>query len=315
MQPGKFHEPSLVFGPHGNSHALLGFRDPDFPLIQAVVLERHAAQVHFGSSGKTGRFAHGRRQPSAAVVSDELHQAFVAGLDQKVVHLFLGVRVADLDVPGRSVFAVHLAGRGHAVNAVLAHAPAAHDDQFARAGGLFFRRAAIHLRGHQPDRGHKDQALAQVAVVETDLAERRGDAALVAAVLDAFDNAVQQPPRVQVRLERTVVVPRAHAVPICTHDQLGPEARAHGVPIHADNAGQGSAVSFHVGRAVVSLAGDGIVMLIIQAAHSSVVPQNGYNPVLFVGQLPGRSHDAGLEKVVDDLPRRRSPDRDNGRGR
>ncbi len=91
---------------------------------------------------------------------------------------------------GRSVLGEYLGGSGHPVDAILADASSTHDDQVARSGLLLLGGLPPDVSRHHADRGHKDQAFAHVAGMENHLSERRGDAAFIAAVPNAFDDAV-----------------------------------------------------------------------------------------------------------------------------
>ncbi len=113
------------------------------------------------------------------------------------MHVLLGVGVADLDVAGRGAWRRDFGGGRHAVNAVLAHPAATGKDQVAGPGRLLGPRLPPDFSGQQPGRGHEHQALAQIGRIKVEGAAHRGHPAFVAAVFDAFDNAVQQPPGVQ----------------------------------------------------------------------------------------------------------------------
>ena len=113
------------------------------------------------------------------------------------MHVLLGVGVADLDVAGRGARGRDFRRGRHPVNPVLAHPAAAGEDQVAGPGRLFGPGLPPDLSGQKPGRGHEHQALAQVGRIKVEDAAHRGHPALVAAVFDAFDDAVQQPPGVQ----------------------------------------------------------------------------------------------------------------------
>ena len=83
------------------------------------------------------------------------------------------------------------------MNPVLAHPAAAGDDQVAGPGRLLGPGLPLDLFGQESHRAHEHQALAQVGRIKVEGAAHGGHPALVAAVLDAFDDAVQQPPGVQ----------------------------------------------------------------------------------------------------------------------
>ncbi len=76
----------------------------------------------------------------------------------------------------------------------------------------------------------------------------------------------------QPRPQRTGIVPRTDTEAVAAHDEFGPLAGSQRITIDANNAGDGSAVSFHVGRRIMRLPGNDIVVLIVQAPHARIVP-------------------------------------------
>ncbi len=201
MLPGQRHETIQMRGIDGHGHALLGFGDPDLPLVQAVVFQGHFFQLDVAAVGKKRTLADGRGEPAAAVVGDKADQPFVTGLQQKIVHLLLGVRIADLDVAGRRVFGKGGRRGRHAVNAVLAHPTAQHDGQVAGQNGLLIRWFAVDRSRHDTQRRHENQAFSQVSRMKHHLSEGGGNTAFIAAVAHPFDHTVQQAPGVQPRFE------------------------------------------------------------------------------------------------------------------
>ena len=83
------------------------------------------------------------------------------------------------------------------MNAVLADAPARHDNPVARVNPLFPRIAPLILRGHDAARPAIHQRLSGVAVIENNRAVDRRNARFVAAVLNPFAHAVENAFRVQ----------------------------------------------------------------------------------------------------------------------
>ena len=84
------------------------------------------------------------------------------------------------------------------MNPVLAHPAAAGEDQVAGAGRLLGPGLARDLRGQQPQARPRTPGICPGSCrIKVEGAADGGDAALVAAVLDPFDDPVQQPPGVQ----------------------------------------------------------------------------------------------------------------------
>jgi hypothetical protein len=105
-----------------------------------------------------------------------------------------------------------------------------------------------------------------------------------------------------VGLKAAVVIPVAHTIPIHAQNQFGSLSRPHGVPVNADDSGDGAAVGFHVGRAVVGFTRDAVVMVIIKPGNAGIIPQNRDHPIFFRLNLEGRRFNAGLKEAVDGLP-------------
>ena len=82
---------------------------------------RHLFQLDVAPIGEKRALTDGRGESAAAVVGDKADQPFITGVQQKIVHLLLGVRVADLDVAGRRVLGKGSRRGRHTVNTVLAH--------------------------------------------------------------------------------------------------------------------------------------------------------------------------------------------------
>ena len=153
-----------------------------------------------------------------------------------------------------------------------------------------------------PEGRHEDQALTEIALVEKELPEGGGNPALVPAVPHPFDDPVQEPSWVEVGFQLPAVIPRADAEPVHAHDQPGSLACPQGVPVDAHDPREGAAIGLHVGGAVVRLAGDRVVVVMVEAGDPGIVPQHGHHPLLLVRDLEGGGFDAGLEEAVHHLP-------------
>ena len=79
--------------------------------------------------------------------------------------------------------------------------------------------------------------------------------------------------------KRARVIPGTDAEPVTAQDEFRTLARAHGVPVNADDAGQGPAVGFHVGRAVMGLGSDYVMVVVVKAGHAGIVPEDRDHPV------------------------------------
>ncbi len=216
---GKPHEFIQVFRTNGNRHALLGFGNPNLPLIKALIFKRHFLKSDLAAVRIARRLTDRGRQAPAAVVGDKLDESFIAGFQQKIMHLFLGVGVSNLHMSSRCVFRKGFRGGGHAVNTIFANPAATHDHTFTGGRPFLFGGFIVDASRHDADRGDKYQAFTQVAGIEYHLAEGGRDATLVAAVPHAFDDAVQQAPRMQVGLQVTLIVSRSNTIPVTSHNQ------------------------------------------------------------------------------------------------
>ena len=114
-----------------DGHPLLGFGDPNFPLIQAVIFEGDPVQVDPAAIAEQGGLTDRGGKPAAPVIGDEGDETLVPRFQEKVVHFFLGVGIADLDMARRGVFAEGLRCRRNPMNTVLSHPAAGHDDKVA----------------------------------------------------------------------------------------------------------------------------------------------------------------------------------------
>ena len=228
---------------HGQGHTLLRLGEQDLPGPQAVVLEGGLGDVQHAAARIFGHFAHGGREAARAVVRNGVVQTHIPRAQNKVIHLALRNRVADLHGRGRGAFVQLFGGKGGPVDAVLADAAASHDNDVARLGLLVPAGAAVDFCRQQPHGAAKDQGLAQKALVKDQRAVDRGNAGLVAAVLHAFAHAFQHAAGVQqARGQGLVIKGRGKAEHIRIADQFRTHARAHGVAVHAHNARKRPAV-------------------------------------------------------------------------
>jgi len=243
---GQLEKTPFVFRRDGHRHTLLGFGNPDLPLIQTGIFEGYLFQLDLAAIGIKRRFTDRTGQATAAIIGDKTNQSLVARFKKKIMHFLLRVGVANLHVSGGRVFGKGLRGGGYAVNAVFADAPSAHDHQIAGQNRFLFGGLAEDCGRHDPQGGYEDQAFTHVALVEKHLAERCGDTAFVAAVAHPFDDAIQEPSRVQMRFQITGIIARSHAKTVAAHDQARAQSSAHWIAINTHNAGNCAAVSLHV---------------------------------------------------------------------
>ncbi len=194
--------------------------------------------MHFESTGILGHLPHRGRQSAGAVVGDGTVQAPVPGNGQQVEHPPLGDRIANLHRGYRRSFMKLFRGEGGAVNAVLADAPSDHDDMIADLGLLFVARTVAHPCRHEGGGSTVHQRLAGEPLIENDGAVDRGNAALVAAMLDPFDDSFEDSSGVeQPRRQGLVVKGRGKAEDVGVENQPGAKAGAEGIAVHADDAG------------------------------------------------------------------------------
>ncbi|OPZ60815.1 MAG: hypothetical protein BWY87_00246 [Deltaproteobacteria bacterium ADurb.Bin510] len=145
-----------VFGGDRQAHALLGFGNQNLPGLQAGILEQRLVELDAAAAREFGHLADRGREAAGAVIGDGAVEALVAGAQQKVEHLLLGDRVADLHGADRRAFVQLFGGEGRAVDAVLADAAAGHDDLVAGQDSLFVRGPARHGFGHDAGRAAVD---------------------------------------------------------------------------------------------------------------------------------------------------------------
>ena len=284
------------------AHALLRFRNQNFPRLETGVFHRGQRQIHPAAVAEFGHFADARRKPPRAVVGDETVEAAVARLADEVAELLLGDRVADLHRLHRAVLVQFFAGKGRAVDAVLADPAAAHHDQVAGLDGLACAGHAVHRLGQSSDRAAVDQRLADVTRIEILPAVAVRDAGLVAAVDHALVDAVAQPPRMQqpFRHIRLLRKRRTEAVAPDVDQQIRPLPGAERVAVHADDAGHRAAVGIERGGAVMGFDLIDEVELVVEIDHAGVILENRHQPVDLFGDLLGALLDKGLV-AGDDL--------------
>ena len=122
-------------------------------------------------------------------------------------------------------------------------------------------------------------------------------------MLHAFTHALEDAARVQeARWQLAVMEGGGEAEHVGVAEQVRAHARAHGVAVHADDAGQGSAVGVQGRGAVVGLDLDADVHVFAEADHARVVLEDGQAEVVLAhafAQLPGAALDEGLVEAVD----------------
>ncbi|KAF5037391.1 hypothetical protein DSECCO2_565120 [anaerobic digester metagenome] len=189
------------------------------------------------------------------------------------------------------------------MDAVLADAAAGHDDAVAREGPLLVARPAGHGGRHGADGAAEDQGFAQEALVEDDGAVDRRDARLVAAVLHALAYALEDAARVQqARRQLAFMEGGGEAEHVGVAQEVGAHARAHGVAVHADDAGQCSAVWVQGRGAVVGLDLDADVHVVAEADDAGVVLEHGQAEIVLahaLAKLLRAALDEGLVEAVD----------------
>ena len=134
--------------------------------------------------------------------------------------------------------------------------------------------------GMSPTADTKTRHFADIAGMKKDLAEGGGDSAFIPPVLDPFDDPVQKPAGMEFGLKGTGIIPGAYAEAVTSQAEPGAFTRTHGVPVDPDDPGQGPAVRFHVGRAIVGLGGDAIIVVFIKPGHAGIIPKDRDHPIL-----------------------------------
>ena len=98
---GEFHEAVQMLRLHCYGHSFLGFRDPDLPLVQPVVLQRNSVQVHLTAIAEPRGFPHRRGKPSSSIIRYKGYEALIPRFQQEIMHLLLRIGVSDLDMARR----------------------------------------------------------------------------------------------------------------------------------------------------------------------------------------------------------------------
>ena len=157
--------------------------------------------------------------------------------------------------------------------------------------------------GHDPSRPAVDKGFSEIALVEDEAAVHGRDAAFVAAVLHPLPHPLVDPPRVEDPLrQRFCVVGRRKAEDVRVEDEFRPPAAAERVAVHADDAGQRTAVGVQRRGRVVGFHLENEVPIVVEADDPRVVGKDGETPVVRPHPFPdlaGRLLDAGVEKGVD----------------
>ena len=310
--PRQLEERVELVGRHRERHPLLRLADEDLPRGEPLVLQRGLGEVEPRAARLLGHLADRAGEAAGAVVGDRRIEAEIARLEQEVEHHLLRDRVADLHRLHRALLGQFGRGEGGAVDPVLPDASADHHDPVAGGRLLDVRGTPRRLDRHPADRAAVDQRLAEVPLVEVLPAARVRHARLVAAVDHAGVDAVADAARMeQPRGKRAFVVRRAEAVAPDVREQLGAEAGAERIAVHADDAGDRPAVRIQGRRAVVRLDLVDEVVALGRGDDAGVVVEDGDEPAAALLGLeplvdhPRRAADAGLEQRVDHL--RRAP--------
>ena len=221
--------------------------------------------MDIGAAGGAGHLPHARRQAPGAVVGDAGVEAQVAGFEQKIGHLLLRNRVANLHGRRGGPFVQFLGRERRAVNAVLADASAAHDNQVAGPRALFVAGLPGDGAGNDAAGTAEHERFAKEPFMKHDGAVDVGNAALVAAVLDAPVHAAQDPPRMEQAGRNFAVKPgRGETEHVGVENAPAPHARAQNVAIDAHDARDRAAVGVERRRTVVGLAFQREVVVVVE---------------------------------------------------
>ena len=106
------------------------------------------------------------------------------------------------------------------MNPIFPDPASRHDDEVSRARALHVGRLVVDNRRHDSKSGHKDETFTHIAFVEKNLAEGCGDTALVPTVFDPFNDAVEEPSRVEMRFQFSLIIPRPHAKAVSPQNQF-----------------------------------------------------------------------------------------------
>jgi hypothetical protein len=233
-----------VLRAHHGAHALLRLAGQDLRGRHPGGAQRHGVQVDVHAAVTGARqLGGGARQSGAAQVLDAHDEARVEQLEAALDEHLLGERVTHLH--RRELLAPGLLTEGlrrqhrHPADAVETRARAEQDDLVAGAG----REGQVQVLGaHRTHAQRVDQRVAQVALIEDDLAADVGQAERVAVPADARDDAGQDPRGVG-------CVGRAEPQRVGHRDRPGPHR--HDVADDPADTGGGTLVRLDVGRVVV----------------------------------------------------------------
>ena len=136
-----------------------------------------------------------------------------------------------------------LRAEGSPVDAVFAYSSTAHDNGIPGLRLLFVGGAPAYGLWHDTACSAKYQGLSKVALVKDNGAVHRGDAALVAPVLNTFPHPFKYAFWMKKALGNgLVIVRRAKAEHVRVEDKLCAKSRSKRVPVNANYAGKGPAV-------------------------------------------------------------------------
>ena len=287
-------------------HALLRFGDKNFPGPQTGVFERHALQIDDRAARNLGEFADRRREAARAVIRAAFHQSGAAGAFQKIRQQLLRDWAADLHGGLRRMLVNFHRRKRRAVNAVLADAPARHDNSVARVNPLFPRIEPLILRGHDAARPAIHQRLARVAVVKNNRAVDRRNARFVAAVLNPFAHAVKNALRVQLACQQgLLVVRRAEAEDVRIEQQPRPaDACAERIAVIADDAGNRPAIRVNRGGRIVRFDFPDKQRIVVNPHDARIIGENLHEPAIAprfeaLAHRVGRGFDVSFEERIN----------------
>ena len=79
-----------------------------------------------------------------------------------------------------------------------------------------------------------------------------------------------------------MIVSRSHTVSVHTHDKLGAFTRTHGVSIDPHDPGDGPTVRLHIGWGVMRFTSNDVVVVMIKATYTRIVPKDRDDPGFFL---------------------------------
>src|SRR5437016_11743484 len=183
-----------VLREHGEHHALLALRDPDFPGSETFLFQRHLLQVDLCTEpSREGHFADDTREASSAEVLHPGEEAGLRRLDASVDQRFLEDRIAELDGPGfpSSYGAIgQIAARiRHPVDPVAPGLAATQDEDVPHGG-----RAVSYELGlfREPDAGDVHDYVAEVSFVEDNATRDRRNPDSVAVITNPRDDPAEE---------------------------------------------------------------------------------------------------------------------------